>query len=912
MSKKLFLIDGTAIIYRSYYAFIRNPLINSKGENTSAVFGFTNAILQILKQYKPEYLGIAFDTAAPTFRKELYDDYKANRKEMPDELAAQLSQIDELVKAFNIPILRLEGYEADDVMGTLAKKAESEEDVEIYLVTSDKDFYQLIDDRIKVLIPPKRGSETRIIERDGVIEKFGVPPEQVIEVMGLMGDSSDNIPGVPRVGPKTATELVQEFGSLEAAIANAEEYRKKSIRKNLKEYAEQARLSKELVTIKTDAPIDLDWNMLTVGEWHNEDLLSLFRKLEFNSLLQELTSFSEFDESVHSNLEFNFSSSLANKEVQYELVDNVETFNLLLGKLRSAKVFAYDTETTDIDPIKAELVGVSFSFEPGEAYYIPLAHVSKKNLPMDVFIEKIKPIMEDENVGKIGQNIKYDNIILSHYDINVNGVFFDTMIASYLISPESHQHNLDVLALQYLNHKMMPITDLIGSGRNQLSFAQVAIADAVDYSAEDADITFRLYQIFSKMIRKQNLEKLLKEIEMPLCEVLKVMELNGVKVDSEFLKNLSEELDTDLKRLTDEIYEFAGEPFNINSPQQLSHILFDVLKLPPQRKTKTGQYSTDVNVLETLSSKHPLPQKLLDYRQLAKLKSTYVDALIELINPKTQKVHTSFNQTVASTGRLSSSNPNLQNIPIRTEVGKKIRKAFIPSYEDWFLVSADYSQVELRVMAHLSQDENLMEAFLNDEDVHTRTASLVFGVPPEDVDSDMRRQAKIINFGVMYGMGEWKFSQDIGVSMGEARRFIKNYFRTYTGVKQYIDETIETAKKDGYVATIFDRKRKVPDLHAKSKRRRNFAEHIAINTPIQGSAADIIKIAMIDLQNEIEKRELKSLMTLQVHDELLFDVPEDELAIMKPLIKEKMENAVTLSVPLKVDIGVGKNWLEAH
>lgn len=891
--RRLFLVDGSALVYRSYFAFIKNPLITSKGENTSAVFGFTNAILRLLKEEQPGYFAVIFDTSAPTFRHQEFGEYKATRQKMPEEMRDQLVRIREVIEALRLPILELEGFEADDVMGALAKRAK-EKGLETFLVSGDKDFLQLVDPSTKVLYPHRGGSgQMELIDEAGVADRFGVEPARVPDVLGLMGDISDNIPGVPGIGEKRATKLIQEYGDLEGVLVHAEKMPRKNLRESLTRYANQARLSKMLVTIKTDAPIKLDVESLRVEEPDEERLMNLFKELEFASLLKEIAPQKPLTETV------------------YSVLDDEERLDQILGRIRQNRYVTFDLETTDIDPMRAKVVGISLAFQPHEAFYIPLGHRCGRNLGSDIALSKLKPILEDENIKLCGQNIKYDLVALSRMGIELKGVDFDTMVASYLLDPSARQHNLDSLSLEYLDHKPIPISDLIGKGKDQISMAEVPIEKVKQYACEDVDITLQLLNLFKPKLEGMGLLELFQKVEMPLISVLAEMEINGVAIDVGFLAEMSERLEEELKRLVEGIYELAGEEFNINSTKQLRRILFEKLQLPVVRRTKTG-YSTDVEVLEELAREHELPRRLLDYRQLTKLKSTYVDALPKLINPETNRIHTSFNQTITATGRLSSSDPNLQNIPIRTELGRQIRRAFVPADDSRIILSADYSQIELRIMAHLSQDPTLMDSFLKGEDVHARTATLVFGIPQSEVTPDLRRQAKVVNFGIMYGMGPYGLASQLEISPQEADRFITEYFENYPGVRDYIFRTIREARQKGYVTTLLNRRRYLPEINSENRRKREFAERTAINTPIQGTAADLIKVAMISISRRLKQTGHVAKMILQVHDELVFEVPKEELGTVSELIRREMEGALELSVPIKVDIGAGRNWYEAH
>ena len=901
---RLFLIDGSALAYRSYFAFIRRPLVNSKGENTSAPFGFTNSILKILRDENPDYIAVVFDTKAPTFRHKIYAEYKSTRAKMPEEMADSLPRIFEILKAMNMPVIEMDGYEADDIIGTLAKAA-AKKGVKAVMVTGDKDFFQLVGKNIDILNPRTSGPEMEWLDPKGVEKKFGLPPEKIVDALALMGDKSDNIPGVPGIGEKTAIPLLQRFDSLEEILDEVDKIEQKGLREKIKENKESALFSKKLVTIDTKVPVELNLETFRQPSFNTKALKKLFEELEFSRLVKWIeTSETEI-------------AKVAEKEKgEYKLLDSIPKLKKLIAKIRQKGVFSFDTETTSLDPISAELVGMSFSLAPKEGYYLPLGHISQgreKNLDLQESLSLFKPILEDEKTSKIGQNLKYDRGVLLNYGIELRGIAFDTMVASYLLNPSARQHNLSNLAEKYLDYKMIEIGELIGTGKKQKSFAEVPLDLALKYSAEDADIALRLRGVLEPLLKRNELDRLFRNVEMPLVPVLCDMEYAGVSLDTRILKKMSASLEKQMERLTGEIHSLAGGEFNINSPTQLQKILFEDLKLPPGRKTEKGTgRSTDVEVLEQLSKFHPLPRKILEYRQLSKLKSTYADALFDLINPKTNRVHTSFNQTVTATGRLSSSDPNLQNIPIRTEVGRELRKAFVPATEDNFILSADYSQIELRVLAHFSRDETLTESFRRGEDIHARTASEIYGVKIEKVIPEMRRQAKTVNFAVMYGVTAYGLSQQTELSTSEAKKFIDIYFARYPEVKKYIDEIKDVARKQGYVTTLLGRRRYLPEITSKNRQVREFAERTAINTPIQGSAADMIKVAMVNIWRELKRRKLETKMILQVHDELVFEVPQKEVETVKNLVKKKMETALKLSVPVKVDIGVADNWLEAH
>ncbi|MFH0763517.1 MAG: DNA polymerase I [Candidatus Omnitrophota bacterium] len=882
MSKtRLFLIDGNSFCYRAYYAI--RPLSNSKGQPTNAIYGFLTMLNKIVKENKPDMLAVAFDLKGPTFRHKKYKEYKIHRKPMPDDLVSQIPYIKKLVGANNIPIYEMEGYEADDVLATIAKKAESH-DIETFIVTGDKDALQLVNPHIKVMSTHKEGL---IYDAKAVEEAYGVRPERMIDIMSLMGDATDNIPGVKGIGEKTAVELIGEFGSLENLLKNADKIKSESRRKMLEDNKDMAIMSKELAVLDTEVPIKVDFKGLELKGPDETKLLELYKELEFKSMLKDLTPKEKLDSS-------------------YELIDNEKKFEKLVGELKKLKEFTFDVETTNVDPMLAELVGVSFSWKVGEACYVP----ANKYFNVDEVLAALKPVFENSHIHKTGQNIKYEYIVLANYGIELKGIKFDTMVASYVLNPSKLNHNLEDISFEYLNHKMTtPITDLLGKGKSAITMDKVDVDKAANYCCEDSDVTLRLEKVLEKEISGKDLGELFYKVEIPLITVLAVMEINGVSIDKVYLAGLSEEMDRKLNKLTKHIHEIAGEEFNINSPKQLSKILFEKLKLPVIKKTKTGM-STDEEVLTKLASIHKLPKALLEYRELAKLKSTYVDTLPALVNPKTGRVHTNFNQTVTATGRLSSSDPNLQNIPIKTEEGRKIRKAFIPSSKNNTLLSADYSQIELRILAHLSGDKQLAKAFKEGLDIHAYTASLVFGVNENDVTPEMRGMAKTVNFGIIYGMSPYGLSQSLGIGVDKAKEFIDAYFERYPDVRQYLEGLVVEARESGYVTTILGRRRYIPEINSQDMRIRQFAERTAINTPIQGSAADVIKIAMIAINENLAKHKLASLMTLQVHDELVLDVPKEELKDVYKIVKAGMENVMKLKVPIEAHIEIGKNWLE--
>lgn len=898
----VYLVDGSALIYRAFFAFIRNPLINSKGEDTSATFGFVNSILKLIKDENPDYLAIVFDTKAPTFRHERYEEYKSTRAKMPDELVAQLPRIFDAVEALNIPCFSLDGYEADDIIGTMAKRAEAE-GFEVWCVTGDKDYFQLVTDSCRIYNPKKASEPPEKYGPAEVKEKFGVRPDQVIDKLALMGDSSDNVPGVPGIGPKTAIALLEQFGTLEAVLDGVEMIAAKGVRAKIAENTESALLSRELVTIMVDVPIEYRIEDLQRRPYDYEKSKTLFRELEFNTILKTILG-----EGAETGADVQRSDTAA---AVYETINTISGLKKLLEKLRKAREVAFDTETTSLNALEAKLVGLSLCARAGEAYYIPLGHTGEgeKNVPLDDALPLLKSFLEDPNVQKFAQNAKYDLQVLANYDIAVRPIGFDTMLGSYVANPSGRQHSLDVLALTHFGYQMQPITDLIGSGKSQKSFAIVPVEKATFYAAEDADFTYRLRGILAPMIQDLELQHVFYDIEMPLVPVLAAMERAGIRIDSEFLAHLSTDMNGQLESIKKSIYKIAGGQFNINSTQQLSHILFEKLDLPTKGKTakKTG-YSTDVRVLEELAKLHEFPRLILEYRQLTKLQNTYIDALPKLVSEKTGRVHTSFNQTIAATGRLSSTDPNLQNIPIRTDEGRQIRKAFVPRDKDYVLLAADYSQVELRILAHYSRDTSLIAAFKNGEDIHTRTAAEVHGVSFDKVTPAMRRIAKTANFAVIYGVTAYGLSQQTELAVDEAKKFIDTYFERYPGISTYMEQTKQFARDKGYVTTLFGRRRYVAEINDKKAPIRQFAERVAINTPIQGTAADLIKMAMIKIHAQMAG--LKSAMLLQVHDELVFDVHRDELEKVRKIVREGMEKVYRLEVPLVADIGVGDNWLD--
>lgn len=919
--KKLFLLDAYALIFRAYYAFIRAPRINSKGLNTSAMFGFTNTLLDIINNEKPSHIAVVFDAPEQTLREIDYEAYKANREETPEDIKLSVPWIMKIIEGFNIPILMAPGYEADDVIGTLAKRAEQEGFL-TYMMTSDKDYGQLVSDNIFVYKPGYQGGKAEVLGIPEVLLKFDIERvDQVIDILGMMGDAVDNIPGIPGVGEKTAVKLLKQFGSLEGLLANTDQLKGKQ-KENVENFADQAIMSKKLATILLDAPTPLNEEDLKIKEYNKESLKDIFNELEFRQLakrvlgeetpaagdVQQGSLFGEEEleaVTVPSDLK-----KITDIPHHYILVETEQMLGDLLEKLKTERSFCFDTETSDLEPINAYLVGMSFAVVAHEAYYVP---VPKDQNEARILLEKFAPVFSDSEKELIGQNIKYDYKMLGKYGVEVKNKLFDTMVAHYILSPDG-KHGMDVLAAQYLQYEPVSIETLIGKkGKNQGSMADLSPAEIKDYAAEDADITLQLKHIFEPKLTTAESRKLFDEVEVPLITVLADMEMEGVRVDEQFLKDYSNELQKDIVIFEKEIHEIAGEVFNIDSPKQLGTILFEKLKITDQvKKTKTGQYATGEDILSKFVHDHPVVGKILDYRELRKLKSTYVDALPELINKHTGRVHTNYMQTVAATGRLSSNNPNLQNIPIRTSRGKEIRKAFVPRSEEYTLLSADYSQVELRIIAALSNDENMCEAFLQGADIHAATASKVFGVPLDQVDKSMRSKAKAVNFGIIYGQGAFGLAQNLGIPRGEAKEIIDSYFKQFNRLKAYQQENIENARKTGYVETILGRRRYLADINSANAVVRGFAERNAINAPIQGSAADIIKVAMIRIQEDLRKMKLRSKMILQVHDELVFDVHKEELDIIQPIISDRMTTAVKMRVPLEIDMNHGDNWLQAH
>jgi len=889
----LVLFDGHALVHRAFHAL--PPLTVSKtGEMVGAVYGFALIMLKAIDELKPSHYAIAFDKKGPTFRHKMFDQYKAHRPPTPDELVNQMGRVRELVKAFDIPIFELDDYEADDLLGTLSRQA-SQEGTETVIVTGDADANQLVSPQVKVFYPKRSFSDTTLYDEDAVVKRYGIEPKHIADLKGLQGDSSDNIPGVPGIGEKTAVKLIQQFGTIEEIYDHIDQVTPPKLQEKLRDNEEIARQSKVLATIVTEAPVTLNLEDCRIGNYDRKRVADLFRELEFASLLPRLPAAEGEAKPEHPR--------------DYQTIDTSAAFDKLLKKLAKAESFAFDLETTSLDAISANIVGVSLSSTPGEAYYIPVGHVGwgeVNQLPLEQVLAGLKPLLEDDKAEKIAQNGKYDMTVLAGNGIEVVNLTFDTMIAAHLLGEKGV--GLKTLAFSKLEVEMTPITDLIGSGRKQISMSQVEVDKAAEYACADADMTARLAELFRPQLEHQGLWKLFSEVEMPLVPVLVTMERNGVALDTEPMRQMSQRLGERLLKLERGIYDSVGHQFNINSPQQLSCVLFEELKLPTARKTKGG-YSTGAAVLEELKGAHPAIEFIMDYRQLSKLKSTYIDTLPGLINPNTRRVHTSFNQTKTATGRLSSSNPNLQNIPVRGKEGQEIRKAFIAP-AGCRLLAGDYSQIDLRSLAHLSGDAGLLEAFRQDEDVHAATAAQLYGVGASQVTKDMRRLAKTVNFGVIYGMSDYGLQQATELSREEAAQFIAAYFEKYPGVKQYLESTKEQARKQGYVQTLLGRKRFIPEITSPNRQIREAAERMAINMPVQGTSADIIKVAMINIHRQMTERRLASKLILQVHDELVFEVPDGEINVMRKLVPETMSAAIELSIPIKVDIKTGNNWGE--
>ena len=944
--KRLFLLDAYALIFRGYYAFIKNPRINSKGMDTSAIMGFMNSLLDVIKREKPDHLAVAFDKGGSQLRNELFPEYKANRDVTPEAIKIAVPYICELLKAMHIPIIEESGFEADDLIGTIAKQAEKQ-NYKVFMVTPDKDFAQLVSENIFMYKPARMGNGIEIWGVPEVLAKFEIDrPEQVIDFLGMMGDAADNIPGLPGVGEVTAKKLLKEFGTMENLLANTDKLKGK-MKENIEANKEKGLLSKKLATILLDCPVTFDENDYELTRPDIEKTEAIFQELEFRRMAEQFDNLfkpgganesaaadpvsdaklykkpqpkneDQFDlfgggsiEEASETAKTSFYNTLENTPHSYQAIQGDLGIKLLLQNLQNQTAVCFDTETTGLDALHAELVGLALSYEKGKAFYVPFPENQEE---AQALIEKFRPFFENENIEKIGQNLKYDLKILSNYGITVKGKLFDTMIAHYLINPDM-RHNMDILSETYLKYAPKPIEELIGKkGKNQITMRDVPLEDIKEYAAEDADITLQLKEIFTTELDKTETKKLFDEIEIPLVSVLAAMETEGIRLDVEFLAAMSKEMDVEIKSLEQKIYETAGEKFNLASPKQLGDILFDKMKIggAKQKKTKTGQYATGEEVLTYLANDNPIVKEILDWRQMVKLQSTYILALPEQVDKKTQRVHTDYMQTVAATGRLSSNNPNLQNIPIRTERGRQIRKAFVARDENHTLISADYSQIELRIIAALSGEENMIAAFQNGEDIHRATAAKVFDVPLEEVSREQRSNAKTVNFGIIYGVSAFGLSNQTSLSRSESAALIEAYYKTYPRLKSYIQEQIEFAREKGYVQTILGRRRYLKDINSANAVVRSAAERNAVNAPIQGSAADVIKIAMINIHKKLQDENWKSKMLLQVHDELVFDVHNDELEKIQPMIKHEMENAFKMAVPLEVELGQGKDWLAAH
>ena len=947
--KRLFLLDAYALIFRGYYAFIKNPRINSKGMDTSAIMGFMNSLMDVIKREKPDHLAVAFDKGGSDYRFEMYQEYKAHRDETPEAIKIAVPYIQELLKAMHIPIIEKAGFEADDLIGTLAKQAEKE-GFQVFMVTPDKDFAQLVSENIFMYKPARMGNDIEIWGIPEVLEKFEIErPEQVIDFLGMMGDSADNIPGLPGVGEKTAKKFLAEFGTLENLLANTHQL-KGAMKEKIEANKELGLLSKKLATILLDCPVTFDATDFELSKPDVEKTDAIFQELEFRQMKAQFDKlfgsgkeydeidangntseipqptkkapakksnedqfdlFGFSDESDEPTANHSYYATLENTTHFYQIIQGDLPVKLLMQNLLNQTSVCFDTETTGIDALNAELVGISFSFEKGKGFYVPFPENQEE---AQTLIEKFRPFFENENIEKIGQNMKYDLKILSNYNIQVKGKLFDTMIAHYLINPDM-RHNMDVLSETYLKYSPKSIETLIGKkGKNQLSMRDVPLEDIKEYATEDADITFQLKEHFQPILEKVGTKKLFDEIEIPLVPVLADMEKEGIRLDVEFLKSMSVDMQKEIDALEQQIYETAGEKFNLASPKQLGDILFDKLKIggAKQKKTKTGQYATGEEVLSYLANEHQIVRDILEWRQMVKLQSTYIDALPNQVDKKTGRVHTDYMQTVAATGRLSSNNPNLQNIPIRTERGRQIRKAFIARDENYTLLSADYSQIELRIIAALCGEENMIKAFQNHEDIHKSTAAKVFNVPLDEVTKEQRSHAKTVNFGIIYGVSAFGLSNQTNLSRKESAELIEAYYQTYPKLKSFMTSQVDFARENGYVETISGRRRYLKDINSANAIVRGGAERNAVNAPIQGSAADIIKIAMINIHKKLTSENWKSKMLLQVHDELVFDVHNSELEKIQPMIKHEMENAFKMAVPLDVEIGLGKNWLEAH
>ena len=900
--KRFFIVDGYAFLYRAHYALIRNPLITSYGLHTSALFGFSNMIIKLIKKENPDYFACVFDSKGKTFRHKIYPDYKANRSEMPKEMQDQLVHLWEILEAMKIPVLKLIGIEADDIIGSLAKNAKAE-GLQTYIVSGDKDFTQLVGKDVFLYAPPtKKSTEPIIYDIKKVEQKWGVPPSSIIDLLGLMGDSSDNIPGVPGIGPKTAVKLLSKYGNIENVLDNAENVANKRVKNGLSQNANDALLSKKLVTIITDIELEYGIKDLVRTEIDYKKTSKKFIDLEFQVLINALQTLTSQKSDYQNN------ENVKN----YEIISTIENLDKMINDLFESVQFSFDLETTSLNPIDADIVGISFSNKANSGWYIPILYKNKSagifsDNDLNFVLNRLKKLFIDNSILKIGQNIKFDMLILKNHGIDVCGPIFDTLIAAHLINPVARSNSLNSLSYELLNYEMVPIEDLIGKGQNKITMDKVSLESIAFYATEDADITFQLAVLFKEKLKSLGLDEIFYTIEIPLIKVLIEMEYKGTYVDVDFLNKISSEIQKKIDALKTSIFKISGQEFNLNSTQQLANILFDNLNLPKIKKRSTAE-----DVLTELSIHHDLPKFLLEYRKYNKLKNTYLDTFPDQVNKKTGRIHTTFNQTIAATGRLSSTKPNFQNIPIRKKEGREIRRAFSTQKKGYKILSADYSQIELRIMAHLSGDESLCNAFRNNEDVHSRTASNVFNIPINKVLPEMRRIAKIVNFGIMYGAGPYRMSKELGLSIVDAKKIVDSYFQQYSGIKHYVKDTIEKAKKDNFIKTILGRRRPVWDLDSDNSIRRKAAERMAVNMPIQGSAAEMIKIAMINIYKKIKNKNMNAHMILQIHDELIFEYPIDEESEIINIVKTNMENALLLSVPIKVDFGIGSNWYEAH
>ncbi|MCF7886030.1 MAG: DNA polymerase I [Candidatus Marinimicrobia bacterium] len=892
----LYIIDGSALAYRSYFGMVKAGLTRSDGFPTGACYAFTNSMLNLVENHEPDHIVMVFDASEKTFRHEIFPDYKATREAMPDDLVRQLPYLHDLTRALNIEVIIEPGFEADDILGTLAQKAKKK-NMEIFMVTGDKDLMQILDEDVYMYKPGRGRREDEIITTKELKEKWNIKPQQVADFLALMGDSSDNIPGVKGIGEKRASRLLNNFESIEEIYKNLDKIDSKRIRNYLKKGEEEAKFSKKLTTIDTDVAVKLDLNKFKHNKFDKDKLIAIFKELEFHSLIQR---FQDDQENIR-------------KKKNYQAVKSEKELDEIVDKYANSELLSFDLETTSIDPMKAEIVGIALSDEKHTGVYVPVDISEKQKTlfadkPQLSTLEQLKPILENQKIKKCGQNLKYDMLILRRYGIEVQGLYFDTIVAAFLLQPDDRKFNLGRLSQKYLYYQMQPIEELIGKGKNQKSMADVPLEEITFYACEDADVAFQLTTILKEKLTEKNLDEIYYDIEIPLIPVLMDMEENGVYVEIPYLQKMSDEIAKKIDSISEKIYDEAGIEFNVNSPKQLSEVLFDRLELPQIRKRSTAE-----KVLKKLEDKSPIPSLVLEYRKLSKLKSTYLDALPELVNKRTGRIHSSFNQTIASTGRLTSSSPNFQNIPIRTEIGKKIRKAFKPAKEGYKIISADYSQIELRIMAHLSQDPNLVDAFESDDvDIHSRTAALVNGVDEADVTPKMRRAAKVVNYGIMYGAGAYRLSNELNISMQKARELKDKYFETYPGINQYILNTLEKARENGFVTTLAGRIRYTHGINSDNKNKKRAAERTAINLPIQGTAADMIKIAMININNRLNNGDWQTMMILQVHDELIFEVPNQEVDQLVAMVRKEMEAALPLDIPVKVDIGIGKSWYEAH